>query len=731
MKKIYFVLVFAFLFLMSSTQAQIYVKADASGANDGSSWTDAFSDLTDAINSSSPGDQLWVAAGTYKPGGATPDSTSTFSFPHDLELYGGFVGTETMLTERDWENNETILSGDHMGNDVNDTFGATREDNSLHVMFLTDTVSTSSIIDGLTIRNGNTEDGSGTADLRRAGGILTYGAPTIRNCYFTQNYGWFGGGLYPRGTADTMTVDNCVFENNRAGWGGGGVYNLGAESTFSNCTFTNNQALTVLAGGLYNGVDGVTVSNCEFNTNVAVASRGGGMYTAGNSTIVDCLFNGNQAASSTGGGLQVRSGNDPGEPPVVVDITRCIFQGNEANWGGALGVYDAATTANVTDCEFIDNEANAQGGASTNAFGATTNFTNTLFRLNESDNSAGAIFSQNDSATITIIDCTISENGATTIGGALNMGSDGSANFGTTTPRSTLIIENTLFSNNVADGQGGAINLTDADLTLTNSIFEYNFLLDSDAGIGGAISLNTTDSLNSEPQFILTNNTIVNNTGVVGAGISNWLATDALETSNLILQNNIFYNPDGDNYIIEPGFGIPTATSSGGNLSTDLSLDTIFIGTNDLNATLPLFVDFDNDDYHLQDGSPCVDAGILAGAPVLDYEGNPRVDDVDMGAFENQKTVGVQDLENSFGLLTIFPNPIEDNLNFAFESLINGDLKISITNMEGKVVFTRDVEKTGKKMTRNYNVTKLTTGMYNLTITNGKYTNTQSFMKIK
>ena len=120
-------------------------------------------------------------------------------------MYGGFAGTETMITERDWTANETILSGDHMGNDVDDVYGVTREDNSLHVMFLTDTVSTASVIDGFTVRNGNTLDTSD--DDRRCGGILTYGAPTVRNCYFTQNYGFFGAALYPRGSVDSMVID--------------------------------------------------------------------------------------------------------------------------------------------------------------------------------------------------------------------------------------------------------------------------------------------------------------------------------------------------------------------------------------------------------------------------------------------------------------------------------------------------------------------------------------------
>ena len=53
----------------------------------------------------------------------------------------------------------------------------------------------------------------------------------------------------------------------------------------------------------------------------------------------------------------------------------------------------------------------------------------------------------------------------------------------------------------------------------------------------------------------------------------------------------------------------------------------------------PLFVDPDNDDYHLQPGSPCINLGTNAppgGLPLTDLDGNPRVicGVVDMGAYE-------------------------------------------------------------------------------------------------
>ena len=201
------------LFFTVQITAQTFVDSNATGTNDGSSWTNAYLDLSDALSNSAPMDEIWVAAGTYKPGGTTPDTSSFFTFPHDLLLYGGFAGTETILSERDWNANETILSGDHLDNDVDNDFDTFRDDNSQHVMWLTDTVSTASTVDGFTFRNGDTSPGSASGNDRRGGGMLTYGAPAIRNCTFTQNYGYFGGGLYPRGatTATGVIIEDCVF----------------------------------------------------------------------------------------------------------------------------------------------------------------------------------------------------------------------------------------------------------------------------------------------------------------------------------------------------------------------------------------------------------------------------------------------------------------------------------------------------------------------------------------
>ena len=114
---------------------RIYVDADATaGANDGSTWDDALTDLQPALTAAGSGTEIWVAAGTYKPTSGT-DRSASFQMKNGVTLYGGFdpsVG-DTAFEDRDWEANETILSGDLNGDDGPDF--ANNGENSYHVFY--------------------------------------------------------------------------------------------------------------------------------------------------------------------------------------------------------------------------------------------------------------------------------------------------------------------------------------------------------------------------------------------------------------------------------------------------------------------------------------------------------------------------------------------------------------------------------------------------------------------
>ena len=103
----------------------IYVDADATGANDGSSWADAYNFLQDALTAAWSGDEIRIAQGIYTPDtnladpNGSGDRTATFQLINGVTIKGGYAGEGTPdPNARDIELYETILTGDLNGDDI-------------------------------------------------------------------------------------------------------------------------------------------------------------------------------------------------------------------------------------------------------------------------------------------------------------------------------------------------------------------------------------------------------------------------------------------------------------------------------------------------------------------------------------------------------------------------------------------------------------------------------------
>jgi predicted outer membrane repeat protein len=209
----------------------LYVTPD--GIGNGTSWIDAMS-LRDVIDASVYGDSVWVAAGTYKP---TDDANrnNSFLFKDGVVLLGGFNGTESSVEERDWLQNQTILSGD-IGEEGLST------DNSYNVVTIYEDEfgngTKDLILDGFVI-----EDGYNSLNNPGGGGLLLYGAasPLIRNVWFRDNYTNYSGGAVYGGYNSTARFGNVLFTDNSTGYFGGAVYSDG-NLEFYNCVWYGNFA---------------------------------------------------------------------------------------------------------------------------------------------------------------------------------------------------------------------------------------------------------------------------------------------------------------------------------------------------------------------------------------------------------------------------------------------------------------------------------------------------------
>jgi len=291
---------------LPATTHILYVDQSATGNATGHSWADAFTDLQAALAAAETGNEIWVAAGVYKPTEDPTNVTATFQLTNSVAIYGGFAGTESERDERDWAANLTILSGDIDNNDLTDAAGVIR-----HTANLTGTNS-------YHVVTGSSVDSSAVLD----GFIITAGKATGPNPHHS------GGGMYLSSSQPTLA--NLSFIGNHAAAAGGGLHNVSGSPALTFVNFMGNSATG--GGGMYNvNNSNPVLINVVFSGNSA-SNNGGGMHNVNNSSpsLTNVVLSGNRASNNGGGMRNVQTSN-----PTLTNVS---FSGNWASAGGGMSI---------------------------------------------------------------------------------------------------------------------------------------------------------------------------------------------------------------------------------------------------------------------------------------------------------------------------------------------------------------------------------------------------------
>jgi len=327
---IFFILCPFFTIIISpASAAVIYIDQNAAGAQDGSSWANAFTTITAGLAASASSDEVWVKSATYH---------EAITMKEGVALYGGFPpeGTPT-FNERDWNAHRTIIDASGLES---------------RVVTIDDAEKTT--LDGFTITGCKA---SGIREERYAGGLYYYfvNSATLANCTITGNSAYSGGGLFC--TSSSPAVIDCTITGNSASKGGGVYCDDDSSPTLTHCTIADN-SVSYYGGGVYaSGSSNPTLTNCAVTGNSALKDGGGVYYACSSSPMLTgCTISGNQA-TTIGGGIYAGR--------IAIAIGDCTIQGNSAgNWGGGvfLGSYerdydDYSNTIRptLTNCTIVEN----------------------------------------------------------------------------------------------------------------------------------------------------------------------------------------------------------------------------------------------------------------------------------------------------------------------------------------------------------------------------------------
>lgn len=249
----------------------------------------AYPTIQSAINASSSGDVVIVAAGTYK---------------ERINFNGRAITVRSTDPTNSAVVAATIIDGNQMGTVVRFEAGET----------------TNSVLRGFTITRGRDDLGGGI--------FINNASPTISNNIITGNASTNGGGGMSCWNSSAIVTNNS-FTNNTSGGNGGGLRVDNALATFTNNIFSGNSATQ--GGGMALDNNASATLNGSLVINNSATTYGGGVFCSFSSspTFTNILISGNTAALNGGGMFLTHAAC-----PTLINAT--IASNSATNDGGGI-----------------------------------------------------------------------------------------------------------------------------------------------------------------------------------------------------------------------------------------------------------------------------------------------------------------------------------------------------------------------------------------------------------
>lgn len=418
------------LALWASTSIAATLTVDASGSS-------TYTTISSAIAAASNGDIIRVRPGTYS------ESIDTRNRNLTLRSTGGSAQTTIRAPAAD-----PVITVDGGETVTIEGFTLTGGSHGLYVSGST-VDATDIVVSGVT----GAASGGGFRVL--AGGNLTVDTCDVSGITLTNNN--YGGAIYVY--ESTASFANCTLSNNHA-YQGGAAYLWDSTVEITDSTVDGNEA-DWKGGGLRirNNAD-VTLLRVIVSDNVA-GDQGGGLSVEDSDLDArDSELTGNSGGASGGGGTFLGANRNTG-------TFRGTVSGNTTDGAGG-GFYHGGGSFDLRGT-LSDNVATDPTARGAGVYSATGDLT--LRDLTVSGHSAtdgGAVYVEGQSGeTLTITDCSFSDNSATGDGGAVYS-------------EAIATLDTVEFLNNSAGGSGGALYVDQAELSVTDGD-----LRDNTAGLNG------------------------------------------------------------------------------------------------------------------------------------------------------------------------------------------------------------------------------------------------------